>query len=141
MGKFRELKNAQNNCSFTDINFCDWAKKIFPQPSFWKCRISPHKSSTNKPLFSFSYNFFSANRAFPLHVVLFISKNFNFNVHALVVVPFATVAAVCHKTSIIRFNIIMKVGFPTDAIYIKKQRNRSIAIKLFIGLWKRRKFF
>ena len=29
MGKFRELKNAQNSCSFTDINFCDWAKKYF----------------------------------------------------------------------------------------------------------------
>ena len=32
MGKFREPKNAQNHCSFTDINLCDWAKKIFPQP-------------------------------------------------------------------------------------------------------------
>ena len=34
MGKFRGLKNAQNHCDFTDINFYDWAKKIFPQPSF-----------------------------------------------------------------------------------------------------------
>ena len=34
MGKFNELKNAQNNCSFTDINFCDWAKKVFLQLSF-----------------------------------------------------------------------------------------------------------
>ena len=100
--------------------------------------VSPPQISS---LFSFSYNLFSANRAFPLHVVLFISKNFNLNVHALVVVPFATAAAVCHKTSIIRFNIIIKVSFPTDTIYIKKQRNRSIAIKLFIGLWKRRKIF
>ena len=42
-----------------------------------------------------SYNIFSANRAFPLHAVLFISKNFNLNVHALFVVPSATATAVC----------------------------------------------
>ena len=42
-----------------------------------------------------SYNIFSANRAFPLHAVLFISKNFNLNVHALLMVPSATATAVC----------------------------------------------
>ena len=129
-----------------EINFCDWAKKIFPQPSLWKCRISPHNSSTDKSLFSSyklynSCNLFSANKTFLLHVVLFISKSFNLNVYALLVVPFPTAAAVCHKISIIWFNIIMKVSFPTDTIYIKKHRNSTIAIKSFIGLWKRQKFF
>ena len=110
MWKIRELKNAQNNCSFTGINFCDWVTKIFPQPSFWKCRISPHQSSTDKLLIFItklhnSYNLFSAHITFPLHVVLFVSKKFNLNVQALLT------AAVCHKTSIARFNIIMKVGY------------------------------
>ena len=27
MGHFRELKNSQNICSFTEINCCEWAKK------------------------------------------------------------------------------------------------------------------
>ena len=58
-------------------------------------------------------------------------KNFNSNVHALLVVPFATAAAVYRKISIIWFNIIMKVGFLTDTISIRKQRSRSTAIKLF----------
>ena len=54
-------------------------------------------------------------------MVLFISKNVNLNDHALVVVPFTTEAAVCHKISIIQFNIIMKIGFPTNTIYIKNK--------------------
>ena len=49
-------------------------------------------------------------------MVLFVPKNFNLNVPALLA------AAVCHKKSIVRFNIIMKVGFPTDTIYIKNKR-------------------
>ena len=53
---------------------------------------------------------------------------------AHLVVPFATVAAICYKISIIWLNIIMRVVFPTDIIYIKKQRDRSTAKKLFIGL-------
>ena len=84
---------------------------------------APHIS----PLFSLYklynlHNLFSANREFSLHVVLFISKSFNLNVHALLVVPFATAVVVCQKISIIRSNIIMKVGFPTDAIYIRNKK-------------------
>ena len=102
--------------------------KIFSIPSFWNCRISsriipPHIS----PLFSFyklynSYNLFSANRAFPLSVVLLISKNFNLNCHALLVILFTTDAAVFHKISIIWFNIILKVDFRTDTIYVEKTK-------------------
>ena len=71
------------------------------------------------------YTLFSANTAFPLHVVLLISKNFNLNIHALLVVPFATAAVVCHKISINWLNIIMKVGFRTDTrytLFFNKQR-------------------
>ena len=39
------------------------------------------------------------------------TRKTNLNAHALLVVPFATTAAVCHKISITRFHIIMKVGF------------------------------
>ena len=39
-----ELKNAQNVCSFTDINFRQWATKIIQQPSFRKYRISAYIS-------------------------------------------------------------------------------------------------
>ena len=81
-------------------------------------------------------NLFSADRAFPLHVVLLISKNFNWNVQALLVVPFGTAFAVCHKISVVWLNIIMKVGFSADTVHIKRQRNRSTAINSFIGLWK-----
>ena len=138
MGKSCKLKNAQNNCSFTEINFCDWAKNLFPQPSFWKCRISLYKPSTD---IHFHIIYFLQAKHFHWNWHFLSQKNFNLNVHAFVVVPFATAAALCHKISIIRFDIIMKVGFPTDAIYIRKQSNRSIAIKLFIGLWKKRTFF
>ena len=79
--------------------------------------FSTHISSTDKPhtfmLYNL-YNLFSANRSFPLHVVILISKNFNLNVHALLVV--------LH-------------------LAIKYTRNRSTAIKSFIGLWKWQKFF
>ena len=85
-------------------------------------------------------NLFSANRAFPLHVILVISENFNWNVHALLVVPFTTAFAICHKTSVVWLDIIMKVGFSADTVHIKKQSNRSAAIKSFSGLWKWRKF-
>ena len=101
---------------------------------------SPHISSPEiSPLFSL-YNLFTTNRAFPVHVVLkkfykWYLKNFiNFSLLMHVMWYFTTAAAVCHKISIIWFNIIMKVGFPTDAMYIKKQRNRSTAIKSFIGI-------
>ena len=40
---------------------------------------------------------------------------------AHLVVPFATVAAICYKISIIWLNIIMRVVFPTDIIYIKNK--------------------
>ena len=63
-------------------------------------------------------------------------NNSNLNVHALFMVPFATAAAVCHKISITWLNIIMKIGFPINTMYIKKQRNRSKVIKSFIGLCK-----
>ena len=52
---------------------------------------------------------------------LLSQKNVNLNAHAFVVVPFATDAAVCHKISIIRFNIIIKVGFWTGTIHIKNK--------------------
>ena len=55
---------------------------------------------------------------------------------AHVVVPFASAAAVCRKIYIIWLTIIMIEGFPTDIIYIEKQRDRSTAIKSFIVLWK-----
>ena len=110
--------------------------KIFSIPSFWNCRISsriipPHIS----PLFSFyklynSYNLFSANRAFPLPVVLRISKNFNLNCNALLVTLFIADAVVCHKISIIRFNIILKVGFRTDKIYVKRTKKYICSDKI-----------
>lgn len=34
MGNFLELKNAKNNCSFTDINFREWDKKYFRNQIF-----------------------------------------------------------------------------------------------------------
>ena len=34
MGNFRELKNARNNYSFTDMNFREWAKKTFRNQVF-----------------------------------------------------------------------------------------------------------
>ena len=110
--------------------------KIFSQPSFWKCSIFPRIIPPNiSPFFSFyklynSYNLFSANRAFPLSVVLLISKNFNLNCHALLVILFTTDAAVCHKISIIWFNIILKVGFRTDTIYVKKTKKYIYSDKI-----------
>ena len=91
--------------------------------------------------FHFHVIYFLHTKHFHCNWYFLSQKSFNLNVHALVVVPFATAALVCRKISIIRFNIIMKVGFPRDTIYIKRQRNGSIAIKLFIGLWKRQTFF
>ena len=83
--------------------------------------MTPHESSSDKPLFSLhklynSYNLFSVNRALPLHVVLFVSKNVKLYVHALLAATF------CHKISIARFNFIIKVGFATESIYIKNKR-------------------
>ena len=53
VGNFRLLKSSQNSCSFTDINFREWAKKVFPQLSFRKCRITPDMSPLQiSPLFS-----------------------------------------------------------------------------------------
>ena len=75
------------------------------------------------------------------HLVLFVAKNFEFECSCTSCGTIRQSRCVCHKISIIRFNIIMKVRFLTDTIFIKNQRNRSIAIKSFIGLWKRRQFF
>ena len=102
---------------------------MLPQPSFWKYRIYFTKVLQISSLCSLdklynSNNLFSANRVIPLHIQLLISKNFNLNVHPLLVVLLATDTAVCHKISIIWYNIIMKVGFPTETIYTKKQKNR-----------------
>ena len=99
-------------------------------------RISPPQIS---PLFLLhklynSYNLFSANRAFPLHVVLFVSKNFNLNIYALLVLRFA----IKHPSS----DLIYHESRPPDRYNIyKKQKNISTAIKSFIGLWKRRRIF
>ena len=99
-------------------------------------RISPPQIS---PLFLLhklynSYNLFSANRAFPLHVVLFVSKNFSLNVYALLALRFA----IKYPSS----DLIYHESRPPERYNIhKKQKNISIAIKSFIGLWKRRKIF
>ena len=78
MGNFRELKNAQNICSFTDINCRKWVKKYLRNQVFENVVFLHIRSPQISPLFSLykiynSYNLFSANRAFPLHVVLLIS--------------------------------------------------------------------
>ena len=57
-------------------------------------------------------------------------KNLNLNFHALLVVPFATAAAIFQKISVIWFNIIMKVGLPTDTIYIAKKKEEIYSNKV-----------
>ena len=74
------------------------------------------------------YNLLFGNRAFPLLVL----KNFNFNVHARHLLQ-PLQFAIKYRLS----DLISSLAFPTDGIYIKKQRNISTAIKSFIvGLWK-----
>ena len=72
--------------------------------------------------FHFHVIYFLHTKHFHCNWYFLSQKSFNLNVHALVVVPFATAALVCRKISIIRFNIIIKVGFPRDTIYIKKTK-------------------
>ena len=99
------------------------------------------------PLFSLhkfynSYTLFSANIAFPWHVVLLISKTLTWMFmhflwyHSRQPLHFAIKYSSSDLISSWRHNI-----FPRDTIYIKKQRNRSTAIKSFTGLWKSRNFF
>ena len=74
------------------------------------------------------YNLLSANRAFPLLVL----KNFNFNVHARLVVPFATAAVVGHKKSIIWFNIIIRLP---DRWHIYQKTKEYIYSNKIVYCW------
>ena len=117
-------------CTFAEFSVCSdflaEQKTTFIVP--WANLVVPPDT------FSFNITFLKRTSHFFSSLSLCLSLS-------LLVVLFATTAAVCHKVSIIWFNIIVKVGFPTDTIYIKNQRNRSTAIKSFIGFWKWRKFF
>ena len=68
---FCELKDAQNLCSFTDINFRQWATKISLQPSFRKYSVSPRirplqisPSSHISPCCFFYYDIFMYFKAY-----------------------------------------------------------------------------
>ena len=102
MRKFCELKMRKIIVVSQPYTFVTGLRKYFRNQvieNVVSLLISPPQIS---PLFSLhklynSYNLFSSKRAFSLHAVLFVPRNFNSNVHALLA------AAVCHKIFIVRF--------------------------------------
>ena len=53
MGNFRELKNAQCNCSFTNMNCREWAKIYFRNQVFQNVIFQKYHTSSQQisPLF------------------------------------------------------------------------------------------